>query len=81
MNIDNVNKAIREHQETADNLELKMESIGMYQAFYEQHRQINGSYKIYLNTLSYQDKMQERYNWIFCQMHEALESKMLYEKK
>lgn len=80
MTITEINEVIKEHQETSDCLDVKASSILMYQAFYEQHKQSHGSNKIYLCKGEYIDKMQERYDWIFCQMYNVLESRILYDR-
>lgn len=61
--INEINILLQDRQQTADMLGLEIDVFRCYQAFYEQHRQLNGSMKIYLNKPEYFNKMQERYEW------------------
>lgn len=55
--------------------------VTMYQAFYRQHKEANGSYKHLLREGGYDKKMQEREDYVWCCINEVIESRLDYEKK
>jgi len=66
---------IEKLQEYANDLGVDAECLRMYQAFYEQHKTTHGSYKQYIRTDEYDQKMQERDNWIYDRMKETIDCK------
>lgn len=64
----------------ASNLRLgkgETDCMGMYNAFYEQHKQKHGSFKG-LKGEDYHKAMESRYNYICCMINEVIESKAEY---
>lgn len=80
MKIEDITESFKDYQETADMLNLDMEIVLMYQSFYEHHKQIHGSYKDLIMQPEYEQKMNERNDYIFCRINTTIESKLEYEK-
>ena len=70
---------MREFKELDTLLGFGFNPVSMYQTFYEQHKNKFGSNK-YLKE-NYQEKMEERYDWIVEQMNCVYESRLSYETK
>lgn len=62
--IGEIHAMLKERAEAVKYLGLEIDVLLCYRAFYEQHREVNGSNKVYLNKPCYDEKMQERYD--FC---------------
>lgn len=71
---------LKDYQQTVNLLDLEMNIISMYQAFYEQHKQKHGTFR-HLKNPDYSQKMQERYNNIFCNINQTIEAKLQYHKR
>lgn len=53
----------------------------MYQAFYEQYKNIHGSYKGLIQEPEYQQKIEERDKWILEQIYQVIKGKDGVEKQ
>lgn len=72
-------KEMNHYQLIADDAGIECNVIMMYQALYTQHKEKFGTNKKYINTVQYDKKMQERYDWVFEQINDTIESKLMYE--
>ena len=77
MEISDVVKALKDYQLIADELNVKVDVIGMYQAFYEQHRMVYGSA---VGKSDYDLAMDERYLWCFKQVADVIDCKAKYKE-
>lgn len=67
---------VKELQEYAKSLDVEVDCLIMFQAFYNQHKMENGSYKVHIRDSNmYAQKMNERYNWIYKQIADTIEAK------
>lgn len=72
---------LKERQEAAQYLGLELDVLRCYQAFYEQHKQTNGSNKRFLGDgESYIRAMQDRYNYCIDNIDCLIEAKHTYNK-
>ena len=59
--------------------ELDLNVVGMYQSFYQQHKNIEGSYSQYIGTNEYNLKMRQRHNWVIEKIEETINAKQMYK--
>ena len=78
MDFDKLKQEINHYQLLANDAGVKVNVIGMYQAFYTQHKEKYGSFKRYFGTTKYDEKMQERYDYIFDNINDTIESKLRF---
>ena len=81
MNLDARKREINHCQGMADDAGIEVNVINMYQALYTQHKMVHGSFKKYIGTAQYDIKMQERYDFIFDNINDTIESKLMYGPK
>lgn len=74
-------KEVNHYQGSADDAGIDVNVIMMYQSFYTQHKEKYGSFKKYFGTPEYDSKMQERYEYIFDNINDTIESKLMYGVK
>ena len=74
-----ISDEIKDSQQAIIYLDLEMNSIAMYQSFYQQHKLKHGTFRDLKNP-EYSLRMQERYNSIFCKINETIESKLQYQR-
>ena len=67
---------LMDYKKIADQNNLNVDVMRMYQAFYHQHKNEHGSYASVKE--GYHQKMVERYQWIFDQIQDTIESKIKY---
>lgn len=75
-NVVDLGKILAEFQIIINSKNLELDAILLYRKYYDRHKLEHGSYKIYLqkdSNIKYEDKMQERYDWICCCINEKIE--------
>jgi len=71
-------KVIAEMQYVVDNhqsIPHNIDMLKLYRRLYDQHKLKHGSFKGYLSDDDgkYEQKMEERYSWILCEMNQTIE--------
>ena len=67
----------KDYSEVAKLLDIEINPVGMYQAFYKQHKNKTKTFR-HLKEPDYSRKMNNRIDWVFCQMNLTIESKISY---
>jgi hypothetical protein len=74
-----IDDKIEDRQRIADKLGLNINAKLQYHCFYEHHKQKHGSYKKYIGTPKYGQKMDERDAYILKQIDSVIESQQIYK--
>lgn len=52
-------------------------ALELYRVFYDEHKAMNGTNKKYIGHTKYEDKMQERYDYVICSINQVIEDYLI----